>query len=399
MSLSLKNFKIVKWSDAGSNAAQNYLTHSLFRYFGKLPPILTSNILKEFLPLKRNRPAIVLDLMCGSGTTLVEAQRIGAESIGVDSNNLSLLITRVKTVPLNMQLASKAVEEFEDTFITSNQKIEGKLNSRSMGQQEAEIQKYIPDMKNINKWFSNDSQHNLAACRQWIEKARNNEDHYNYLLVSWLGIIRQCSNASVRTGRIFFDSNKPQQSVFSHFLNKLGKNMAIFKDIPPEQFSLRPQLFLGDARIVELPIEKVDFTFFHPPYFALYKYSSDVLRFELEWGNFNRKEILNREVTDGFKTSNPELANIYVDDVVKVIENGFRHTKKKGKVGVVVGNSTLSEKQLPIVENILLKCKEYDFQCETIIERPIRYSHATYHRSANDKIKSKSDYLLLFTKG
>jgi site-specific DNA-methyltransferase (cytosine-N4-specific) len=397
MLLSFKNIKPLQWNDVGSNAAQNYLTHSVFRYFGKLPPVLTANILKEFLPLNKKKSPIVLDLMCGSGTTLVEAQRIGVRSIGVDSNNLSLLISKVKTTPLNIVMAETALKEFAKKFVSSNKKAD--TSKMAIKQQKFTLEKYIPPVKNINKWFSEESQYNLAACRVWLEKYKNSEDLYNLLFVSWLSIIRQCSNASVRTGRIFYDSDKSQQPVFSHFHKKLEKNIELFSKIPTKQFDLRPQLFVGDSRCVKLPLnEKADFTFFHPPYFALYKYSSDVLRFELEWGGFNRKEILNREITDGFKTSNPNLADIYVDDLVKVIENGFLHTKKGRGIGIVVGNSTLSEKQLPIVKNILNRCKSRGMRCETIIERPIKHSQATYHKSANHKIKSTSDYLLLFTK-
>jgi len=87
-----------------------------------LPPVLTANILKEFLPLNKKKSPIVLDLMCGSGTTLVEAQRIGVRSIGVDSNNLSLLISKVKTTPLNIVMAETALKEFAKKFVSSNKK-------------------------------------------------------------------------------------------------------------------------------------------------------------------------------------------------------------------------------------------------------------------------------------
>src|SRR5438067_2485686 len=38
----------------------------------------------------------ILDPFCGSGTTLVEAQRLGHEAIGLDINPIACLISRVK---------------------------------------------------------------------------------------------------------------------------------------------------------------------------------------------------------------------------------------------------------------------------------------------------------------
>ena len=39
---------------------------------------------------------IILDPFCGSGTTLVEAQRHGFDSVGIDLNPIACLISRVK---------------------------------------------------------------------------------------------------------------------------------------------------------------------------------------------------------------------------------------------------------------------------------------------------------------
>ena len=58
--------------------------------------------------------------------------------------------------------------------------------------------------------------------------------------------------------------------------------------------------------------------FAHPPYFALYRYSSDVLRFELEWMNYSRKKTAAAEIEDGFKTTDETLVKDYVRDLIAV---------------------------------------------------------------------------------
>ncbi|KAA4287867.1 site-specific DNA-methyltransferase, partial [Bacteroides ovatus] len=44
--------------------------------------------------------SVVLDPFCGSGTTLVEAQRAGFDAVGIDLNPIACLISSVKTQPL-----------------------------------------------------------------------------------------------------------------------------------------------------------------------------------------------------------------------------------------------------------------------------------------------------------
>ena len=73
-----------------------YLTHSLHPYPAKFPPQLPNTILSKY----GVKGQTVLDPFCGSGTTLVEARLLGFNSIGVDVNGLSSLLSKVKSTPL-----------------------------------------------------------------------------------------------------------------------------------------------------------------------------------------------------------------------------------------------------------------------------------------------------------
>ncbi len=202
MSLCLKNRNIEAWEDVGTNRDQDYLTHSIFRYFGKLPPILTCKILTEFVIKKRYQNPLVLDLMCGSGTTLVEAQKLGIKSIGIDSNDISLLISKVKTTKLNLDKLNWLINEYDSEFCSFFSKYD--INYKiKLADKYPNANLFIPKVSNIDKWFTKNNQIDLAICRSWIEQWKDDKDIYDFLLLCWLGIIRQCSNASVRTGRIF----------------------------------------------------------------------------------------------------------------------------------------------------------------------------------------------------
>lgn len=398
MSSSLKSLEINLWPyEIGSNYDQSYLTHSIFRYFGKLPPVLTGQLIEEYAFSISDNP-VVWDPMCGSGTTLVECQKRGIQSVGVDANDIAVLASKVKTSPLDSDRASKALTGFRDRFdryIEHEQRV-GYADPAENSSQLETWHQYIPGFRNRDKWFRGHAQHSLAVCREWIEEHRAQDDIYNFLLLSWLGIIRKVSNASVRPGRIFHDHDKEEQPVFSLLLKRLEKNLDTFTEIPDGHFDPPPNILKGDARSIPLPKEcDPEFAILHPPYFALYRYSSDVLRFELEWSDFSRKTIRRSEIEEGFKTTNPDLMYDYIDDLTECIENVSSQMANSSIISLVIGNSTLSEKQLPIIETLLDRLSTTSIVCSEIIERPINHAQANYHKSANPSINSDSDYILI----
>jgi len=86
---------------------------------------------------------LVFDPFCGCGTTLLEAQRRGMPSVGVDLNPIACLIARVKSSPAPEGLASTA-----------------RKLSRA-----ARVNKAPPrwDIPNVNHWFKPDVQQAIAA--------------------------------------------------------------------------------------------------------------------------------------------------------------------------------------------------------------------------------------------
>ena len=80
-----------------------YATHGLHEYRGKFFPQLVralTNIAR--LP----EDAVILDPMCGSGTTLVEARLSGRKGFGLDMNPLSVFVTDVKCRALVLKPAA-----------------------------------------------------------------------------------------------------------------------------------------------------------------------------------------------------------------------------------------------------------------------------------------------------
>jgi len=76
-----------------------YATHGLHEYRGKFFPQLVRALMNIVQLPERG---VVLDPMCGSGTTLVEARLSGRTAYGLDMNPLSVFITDVKCRALTL---------------------------------------------------------------------------------------------------------------------------------------------------------------------------------------------------------------------------------------------------------------------------------------------------------
>src|SRR6266566_6025408 len=89
----------LSWSeDALPQIERTKHVHSLHPYLGKFIPQLVEVFLRRyFVP-----GACVYDPFAGSGTTLVESNAFGADSIGADISAFNCLLTRVKTAQYSL---------------------------------------------------------------------------------------------------------------------------------------------------------------------------------------------------------------------------------------------------------------------------------------------------------
>jgi hypothetical protein len=88
-----------------------YLTHYMHPYKGRFHPKMARALINYVCPIERG---LVLDNFSGSGTTLVEAQWLGLDSVGIDINPLSSLMSQVKVqcASLDPQKLKRAIDDF-----------------------------------------------------------------------------------------------------------------------------------------------------------------------------------------------------------------------------------------------------------------------------------------------
>ena len=92
-----------------------YATHGLFPYRGKFHPQLIKALI-NIIGIKKGE--VILDPMCGSGTTNVEAALMGINSYAIDLSPFCLFMTRVKynSVFINIPDLNKILKEEDQLF-------------------------------------------------------------------------------------------------------------------------------------------------------------------------------------------------------------------------------------------------------------------------------------------
>ncbi len=157
-----RRLESIDWSFTTEDTG--FLTHDLHPYPAKFIPQIPGHCITG-LSL---RGELVFDPFGGSGTTALEAVRLGRRASSTDANPVATLIGRVKTCNLDQE----AARELHVIQISLTTLLVGLPGADSLCR---ENQEHIPDIPNIDKWFPITSRGELAAIRARIDKMENKE--------------------------------------------------------------------------------------------------------------------------------------------------------------------------------------------------------------------------------
>lgn len=177
----LKNLDKINWDF--NDALTNFGVHSYHWYLGTYIPQIPSILISNF----SERGETVLDPFCGGGTTLVEAMKMRRRSIGVDSNILARLISKVKTTMIEYNVLEKEIQKIinkidndamilmsDFAFFTQNEKT-SRLKSK--------INKHIPDFPNKNGWFHPHTLLEIGLIKLHIDDLEN-QDFKDFCIIA-----------------------------------------------------------------------------------------------------------------------------------------------------------------------------------------------------------------------
>ncbi len=157
-----------------------YATHGIHEYRGKFFPQLVRALMNI---AELTGDSLVLDPMCGSGTTLVEACLAGRTCFGVDLNPLSVFLSNVKCAALTLHA---------DQLVEAYQMLEEALNKPAYRKSYAYFRLNASDQAYLARWFDRHVLNELERVRCAIG-ALDNAIVRNFYLVSLSNILRAVS--------------------------------------------------------------------------------------------------------------------------------------------------------------------------------------------------------------
>lgn len=156
--------------------------HNIGKYPATMVPDMQYQLLSVISKHLNKKNITLLDPFCGSGTTLVIAQELGINSVGIDINPYATLLSFVKTHKYNRI-------EICDAISTIKYNLDQKSNFP------------IYDFYNIKKWFRDDIIKSLSQIRHCILLEKS-QDIRKYFWICLSEVIFKFSNDRTSTFKL-----------------------------------------------------------------------------------------------------------------------------------------------------------------------------------------------------
>jgi len=304
-----------------------YAFHNLYPYKGKFYPRVVRTLINAFR-LEPN--SILFDPFNGSGTTTHEASLMGIKSAGLDVTPMGVMLSELKNDLL---------------FIDKK------------------------DLFNVN---------NLTETFQKIENKQwqhPNSTIYKLMLAIYFDTIDAFSRTSSynRTGKTGLFIKK-----FNYIKECFEKIMAI-----KEKYGLRFEpAYIMKGDILELKKAKklegkFDAIITSPPYYFSIDYvGKDKIAYDYLGVDMKKVESKYLGMKNNGQLSRPYgqlpvKVAMYYEDLKKSVENIFWALKPRGKLAIIVGNSTVAGKKIPTTMMTKNFCEEVGFKFKKLVFNPL----------------------------
>ncbi len=374
--------KFESWKVIGSNAKLAYSTHGLFRFFGKLPPLIPRKLIEEYTV----KGQLVADPMCGSGTTALEALSLERKVTVNDISPLSLLLVRVKTKQIPVAESEKAFSRVSARYLKAKAPKEFSL----------------AELKDPDHWFERETLVSLSKIKEAIdqEAAGSLQD---LLKTAFLSTVRRVSKATTQQGRLFLDVKTAEKDAWPTFAARFQKYSRSVAELEAYNCEKDLTITAKDIRILDYGKNSPQLVIMHPPYFNNYKYSS-INTLELAWMGVSRKAIREAELREAFKVGKVEKVAEYVQDVIAAVRSQSAAIRKGGVIALMMGDTVIREEYVHATRMVIegLAKENPTLILAKVVLRVPQHTEASWVASQRRKAKSVgvtlNDFILIFKK-
>lgn len=329
----------VDWDFAGT------FSESAFSAIHFHPCRFASQVPATLIGLLSNPGDMVLDPFVGSGTTLVESQRLGRPSIGIDLNPVAVIASKAKT--LN-QPASRL------TAHISALKCEAAMQvGRQLSALRSRMEPKIPESVQANKWYTASALEDLGRLWAFIHTL---ESERRVIADAAFSAILLPVCRETRHWGYVCDNTAPQGchegDVLAEFCRVLDRLDRAYRDRDAE-IAARDQLgqpiskatvIAGDAATVlsKQPKASVDLVLTSPPYFGVCDYVK-AQRLSMEWFGNDIEAFRLQEIGARSKRHRRTASDQYVQEMKATFASVWRCMKSGAYMAVVIGESAKRE--------------------------------------------------------
>jgi hypothetical protein len=296
---------------------------------------------------------LVLDPFSGSGTTVVEAQRLGRKGVAIDINPISDLITRSKTVSLDNNDIKLHIEKVKTDLFEYSSKI-GFSNRDIISKVPASVQK--------DKWFSEPTIYSLAVIWSFLNRC---ESTIKPILEAAFSSILLASCNETRHWGYVCDNTKPKGEKIVDALGLYIDALKKFVDAYNERNSILSKGVVypleevvslqGDCISVlkEIDAESVDLIVTSPPYFGMCDYIKSQ-RLSFEWFQIEIEGYRKQEMGARSKRHRKAANQEYLSSLKGFLESSYRVLKKDSYMCLVIGESASRKAIIESFEQIVV---------------------------------------------
>lgn len=410
---SINNNKIkVNFKELVNIVNGDFATHRIHKYPAKIIPHIPQLFVRN--SILSSPGDLVCDPFCGTGTVLLESMLGERNSIGIELNPVSKLISKVKTTPIDPSKLLYYFSILKQDF-TIKEKIE------------------CPDFCNIDYWFSEKIKVNLTRIFKSINYVIPDRDIQDFFLVCFSSIIRKVSKADPKISQPVYSKymrenyNPKKINVFEIFTKQVFANINRMEELfLIRNKDIKSSIIEGDSRKIKLK-NNFQLIITSPPYLNAQEYFRST-RLEFYWLGMNKKWNINSLMKQSVgpegirKLKNPEINEIgikkidsiikkiseksktrayvtyrYFDDLIKVIDKMERVLERQGYFILVIGNNEICNVKIPSNEIISKAAALYGLEIKMeLIDEIKSYGLMTKRNNSSGIINKES--ILVMTK-
>lgn len=346
----LTELTAMDWNFQG--AITNDLTHGFHPYPARFIPQIPRVLISKFTRMGD----VVYDPFVGCGTTCVEANALGRQAIGNDVNPLAVLITQVKTSPLNNKFLFKASKLAQEVILVTQQ-----------SPQKSNFSPEIPE-ESID-WFDDFVGYEISAIKEMIYSLKD-ELLRDFCKVALSAIIISVSRQDSDTRYVRVPKKINPSDVGVRFARQLSRMIEQIRNANDAIGRAHTSVIVADSRKPNIfPDNHADFVVTSPPYPNAYDYHL-YHRHRLLWLDMDPRKLKSREIGAHAHYSKKNGANAtdFHNDMKDVLEVSIRILKPGKYLAFVVGDSILRGEHIDNCD--LIKSAAKDLSLITVGEIP-----------------------------